>query len=87
MQLDGLRKTFHQIDKIRYRPALLQKIARGYFRTLILRRPTLRIVEFSINHSCQSGCEYCYATRSHDLARRNAARHDPTAASLLPLHQ
>jgi MoaA/NifB/PqqE/SkfB family radical SAM enzyme len=63
MQLDRLRKTFHQIDKIRYRPTLLQKIARGYFRTLILRRPTLRIVEFSINHSCQSGCEYCYASK------------------------
>ncbi len=63
MRLDGLRKTLHQVDKIRYRPALLQKIARGYFRTLVLRRPTLRVVEFSINHACQSKCGYCYAAK------------------------
>lgn len=63
MQLDGLRKTFHQIDKIRYRPALLGRIARGYLRTLVLRQPTLRIVEFSINHACQSKCGYCYAAK------------------------
>ena len=63
MKLDGIRKTLHQVDKIRYRPALLQKIARGYFRTLVLRRPTLRIVEFSINSACQSKCEYCYAAK------------------------
>ena len=63
MQLDGIRKTLHQIDKIRYRPMLLQKIARGYFRTLVLRKPTLRVVEFSINHACQSECGYCYAAK------------------------
>jgi MoaA/NifB/PqqE/SkfB family radical SAM enzyme len=63
MQLDGLRKTLHQLDKIRYRPALLRNIARGYFRTLVMRRPTLRIVEFSINHACQSKCGYCYAAK------------------------
>lgn len=63
MHLNGLRKTFHQIDKIRYRPALLQKIVRGYFRTLVQRKPTLRIVEFSINHACQSKCGYCYAAK------------------------
>jgi MoaA/NifB/PqqE/SkfB family radical SAM enzyme len=63
MQLDGLRKTLHQVNKIRYRPVLLQKIARGYFRTLVLRKPTLRIVEFSINHACQSKCGYCYAAK------------------------
>lgn len=63
MQLSGIRKTFHQVDKIRYRPALLQKIARGYFRTLVLRKPTLRIVELSINHACQSKCGYCYAAK------------------------
>lgn len=63
MRLDGIRKTLHQIDKIRYRPVLLGKIARGYFRTLVLRRPTLRIVEFSINHACQSKCGYCYAAK------------------------
>ena len=63
MKLDGIRKTLHQIDKVRYRPVLLQKIARGYFRTLVLRKPTLRVVEFSINYACQSECGYCYAAK------------------------
>ena len=63
MQLDGFRKTLHQIDKIRYRPALLQKIVHGYVHTLVRRRPTLRIVEFSMNHSCQSSCDYWYASK------------------------
>jgi MoaA/NifB/PqqE/SkfB family radical SAM enzyme len=60
---EGIRKTLHQIDKIRYRPRLLAKIARGYFRTLVLRKPTLRIVEFSITPACQSRCGYCYAAK------------------------
>jgi molybdenum cofactor biosynthesis enzyme MoaA len=63
MELDGIRKTLHQVDKIRYRPAILSKIAYGYFRTLVLRKPTLRIIEFSITHACQSGCGYCYAAK------------------------
>jgi hypothetical protein len=63
MEFDGIRKTLHQIDKIRYRPSILRKIAYGYFRTLVLRKPTLRIIEFSITPACQSGCGYCYASK------------------------
>jgi MoaA/NifB/PqqE/SkfB family radical SAM enzyme len=63
VELAGLRKVLHQVDKIRYRPALLAKIARGYFRTLVLRRPTLRTIEFSITNACQARCGYCYANR------------------------
>jgi MoaA/NifB/PqqE/SkfB family radical SAM enzyme len=65
MKLDGIRKTLHQVDKIRYRPAILGKIAYGYFRTLVLKKPTLRIVEFSITPACQSQCGYCYAAKFH----------------------
>jgi MoaA/NifB/PqqE/SkfB family radical SAM enzyme len=63
MELDGIRKTLHQLDKIRYRPSILRKIAYGYFRTLVLRKPTLRIIEFSITPACQSRCGYCYAAK------------------------
>jgi MoaA/NifB/PqqE/SkfB family radical SAM enzyme len=63
MKLDGIGKTLHQIDKIPYRPALLANIARAYFRALVLRKPTLRIVEFSITPACQSRCGYCYAAK------------------------
>ncbi|CAA7612150.1 radical SAM/SPASM domain-containing protein [Magnetospirillum sp. UT-4] len=63
MKLDGIVKSVHQLNKIRYRPKLLAGIARGYFRTLVLRKPTLRICEFSITAACQSKCEFCYASK------------------------
>lgn len=63
MRIDGFIKAVHQINKIHYRPILLSKIARGYFRTLVLRKATLRICEFSITPSCQSECRYCYAAK------------------------
>ncbi len=65
MKLDGIRKTLHQIDKVRYRPVTVGKVAYAYFRTLVLRKPTLRIVEFSITPACQSNCGYCYAAKFH----------------------
>lgn len=63
MEWAGFKKAAHQIDKIRYRPVLVAKIARAYMRTLALRKPTLRICEFSITAECQSRCEFCYASK------------------------
>ena len=63
MSLDGFKKGLHQIDKIRYRPALISKIAWAYFRTLVLRKTTLRVCEFSITPHCQSKCQFCYASK------------------------
>jgi MoaA/NifB/PqqE/SkfB family radical SAM enzyme len=63
VKLDGLRKAFHQVNKIRYRPVLVSKIARGYFRALVLRKPSLRVCEFSITPDCQSKCTFCYASK------------------------
>lgn len=62
MKIDGFIKAAHQIDKIRYRPSLLWKISKGYFKSLALRQNVLRVVEFSITGECQSKCEYCYAS-------------------------
>jgi hypothetical protein len=41
--------------------------------------------DIGMNDSCLHGCVYCYATRSHQAAVRNHARHDPEAPSLLSL--
>lgn len=46
------------------KPHLILIVGWGYFRTLVLRRPTLRTVEFSINTDCQSECEFCYSTQN-----------------------
>jgi len=63
MSLAGFKKAFHQIDKIRIRPYMLSKIGWAYFRTLVLRKDTLRICEFSITAECQSKCSFCYASK------------------------
>ena len=69
MKFGGIKKTLHQVNKIRYRPALLAKIAKAYFHTLVLRRPTLRVIEFSITPECQSNCEFCYASKFHKAGK------------------
>jgi len=37
--------------------------------------------------SCPAGCACCYAVRDFNLARVNRRRHDPQAATMLPLEQ
>jgi MoaA/NifB/PqqE/SkfB family radical SAM enzyme len=65
MTIDGIRKALHQVNKIQYRPILVAKIARGYFRSIVLKKPCLRICEFSITPVCQSKCQFCYASKFH----------------------
>lgn len=65
MTSEGIRKALHQVNKIRYRPILLGKIANAYFQTLVLRKKVLRVCEFSITPACQSKCEFCYAAKFH----------------------
>lgn len=63
MDIAGIRKASHQIDKIRCRPGLIARITQGYFRTQVLRQTRLRICEFSITPDCQSECIFCYASK------------------------
>jgi len=46
------------------KPHLIPRVGWSYFSTLVLRRPTLRTIEFSINTDCQSECEFCYSTQN-----------------------
>ena len=38
--------------------------------------------DIGVSDTCLFGCRYCYATRSHALARKRRAEHDPEAESL-----
>ncbi len=42
--------------------------------------------DIGINTTCLMGCEYCYATNSHQVAVENFKKHDPGFSSLL-LHE
>jgi MoaA/NifB/PqqE/SkfB family radical SAM enzyme len=63
MKFDGIRKSLHQVNKIRYRPPLVGKIARAYFRRHVSPGHSLRVCEFSITAACQSNCQFCYASK------------------------
>jgi len=39
--------------------------------------------DIGINNTCLMGCEYCYATISHNSAVNNRKKHDPNFSSLL----
>ncbi|MFH1194718.1 MAG: DUF1848 domain-containing protein [bacterium] len=39
--------------------------------------------DIGMNNTCLMGCEYCYATASHELAVNNRKKHDPEFSSLL----
>ena len=43
------------------RPALIYKIIEGYFKTIVLHKPVLKSIEFSITTLCNSNCEMCFA--------------------------
>ncbi len=43
--------------------------------------------DIGMYHSCQFGCQYCYATNSYDLARNNSQNHQPTSPSMLGWHE
>jgi len=38
--------------------------------------------DLGVSDTCLFGCRYCYATRSHELARRRHAEHDPRGEAL-----
>jgi hypothetical protein len=41
--------------------------------------------DIGMTDTCLHECAYCYATRSHEAARRRHAAHDPEGESLVPL--
>ncbi len=52
------------------KPAVMTRVVRGYFRTAVLRRDTLRSIELAITYACQAKCRKCYAAKLNDGKRR-----------------
>ena len=59
-----LKRMLSHSTLLMKKPHLIFKVGWGYFSTLILKKPTLRTIEFSINTDCQSECEFCYSTQN-----------------------
>lgn len=51
-------------------PGVLPKVAQGYFKALVLRRPVLRTLEFAVTPRCNVNCAMCYATKIDDPGRK-----------------
>lgn len=43
------------------RPGLIYALIRGYFKTIVLHKPVLKSIEFSITTLCNSNCKMCFA--------------------------
>ncbi|MBF0154792.1 MAG: radical SAM protein [Magnetococcales bacterium] len=43
------------------KPAVIERVASGYFRSMILRRDTLRSLELALTYRCQAKCHKCYS--------------------------
>ncbi|MBP7216607.1 MAG: radical SAM protein [Candidatus Omnitrophica bacterium] len=46
------------------RPGIASRVIAGYVKTLLLRKPVLRVVEFVVNYECQSKCVMCFASKN-----------------------
>lgn len=42
-------------------PALIIRVANGYFNSIIMRRNVLRSIELAVTYRCQASCHKCYA--------------------------
>jgi MoaA/NifB/PqqE/SkfB family radical SAM enzyme len=51
-------------------PTLLFRTLKGYFRTIILKKRTLRSVEFAVTYRCQLSCPKCFAAKFSDSNRK-----------------
>ena len=62
--LKELKHSLGHIELLISRPLVIPKVFAGYFKTLILRQAVLRVVEFVVNHECQSNCVMCCASKN-----------------------
>lgn len=63
MQLEALIHSFKHSSIVMKRPKVILRILQGLYISTLLRCDRLRIVEFVINHECNSNCIMCYATK------------------------
>jgi len=66
--INKINKVLKHLVFLKGRPLLIIRIMKGYFNTLILRKPTLRSVELAITYRCNAKCEMCY---SRNLNNKN----------------
>ncbi len=61
--MQRIKHLIYHTRVIKPRVKLISKIISGYARTLILRKPVLRTVEFALLAECNSKCIMCYASK------------------------
>ena len=64
----GLSRYLKHVMLIDFRrqPTLLFRTLNGYFRTLVLKRRTLRSVEMAVTYKCQLRCPKCFAAKFYN---------------------
>lgn len=57
----NIRNAIMHSNFLKKKPLVALKIANGYFKGLILKKPVLRTVDFAITNACNSKCKMCSA--------------------------
>jgi MoaA/NifB/PqqE/SkfB family radical SAM enzyme len=70
MQLGAFIHSLSHSSIVLKRPAVIPRIVQGLYAGGILKKDRLRIVEFVVNHECNSRCVMCYATK-YEIAGSN----------------
>lgn len=65
LELKGISHSLAHSGVVMRRPKTIPRIISGALSSLVLGKPKLRVVEYVINHECQSECIMCYATKYH----------------------
>lgn len=63
MELKAVLHTLKHSKVVFKRYRVIPRALRGYFNSLVFKKPQLRMVEFIINNECNSYCQMCYATK------------------------
>ncbi len=66
MQIKALFHTWKHSKVLLTRPKALRRAVKNMLAGTFLKQDRLRVVEFVINHECDSKCIYCYATKYVD---------------------
>lgn len=59
-----------------HKPLLVLRLTWAVIKSLVLKRPPLRYVDFSIGFACNLRCEHCFATALEDKTRKTMSTED-----------
>ena len=70
----NIKNTLMHLSFLKKKPLVLIKVANGYLKGFILKKPILRTVDFAMTNLCNSKCKMCSA---HLLYKQPNKKYSP----------